>query len=439
MLLLLRTSCRLSLDASRKTALRSLSTTPRNYRQQSSSEPYGAVVAGAGPGGLAVVGNLLQQHLPGQLLWLDPQFHAGLVGTKWTEVPSNTKVNLFTAFGEGTQPFQDVIAATPTPNAMTALRALDPNATCSLRYAADMIRMLSDGLGARHAVDKRLGTLRGADYDSASATWTIQTVTAPDHLTSTLSARRIVLATGSHPVDANLPVPGLQLRQLDVETALRPSRLAAFFAARPSASPPTVAVVGASHTAVLILYNLYHLAAAAGSPVPGLQIKWFTRSPLRYAEFRDGWIKRDNTGLKGLAAEWAREHLEDARRAASPVGAVVQRIDCSAGREKAAYERELPGCDVLVQAIGFQANDSVRISVDGRVVKAPVYDHERGGFVEERGGRPLPGLYGAGIAYPERVTDPEGSVEYAVGMFKFMKYLRRVVPEWVEPGRPASA
>jgi len=41
------------------------------------------------------------------------------------------------------------------------------------------------------------------------------------------------------------------------------------------------------------------------------------------------------------------------------------------------------------------------------------------------------GLYGAGIAFPEKVLDPEKNVEYAVGLFKFMKYLQRVVPAWI--------
>lgn len=42
------------------------------------------------------------------------------------------------------------------------------------------------------------------------------------------------------------------------------------------------------------------------------------------------------------------------------------------------------------------------------------------------------GLFGMGIAFPERVTDPVGNVEYAVGLFKFMKGAKRMVPEWVK-------
>jgi hypothetical protein len=64
-----------------------------------------------------------------------------------------------------------------------------------------------------------------------------------------------------------------------------------------------------------------------------------------------------------------------------------------------------------------------------------VYDHETAEFTDKQG-KKIPGLYGAGIAYPEKVVDPEGNVEYAVGLAKFMKYLKRVVPNW--NGGPAS-
>jgi len=37
---------------------------------------------------------------------------------------------------------------------------------------------------------------------------------------------------------------------------------------------------------------------------------------------------------------------------------------------------------------------------------------------------------GVYIAWPNRVTDPEGNVEYAVGLAKFMSFLKEVVPNW---------
>jgi len=52
-----------------------------------------------------------------------------------------------------------------------------------------------------------------------------------------------------------------------------------------------------------------------------------------------------------------------------------------------------------------------------------------GGFKDAQG-EEVRGLYGAGIAWPNKVTDPEGNVEFAVGLAKFMAFLKKVVPEW---------
>jgi hypothetical protein len=45
-----------------------------------------AVVVGAGPAGVAVMGNLLERQL-GSIAWIDPSFTAGRVHGKYREVP----------------------------------------------------------------------------------------------------------------------------------------------------------------------------------------------------------------------------------------------------------------------------------------------------------------------------------------------------------------
>jgi hypothetical protein len=197
------------------------------------------------------------------------------------------------------------------------------------------------------------------------------------------------------------------------------------------AGKKTVAVVGASHSAILVLLNLYNLAKTTH---PDLKIKWFTRSPLRYAVPKDGWILRDNTGLKGKAADWAKENLEDDKLASSDVGQYITQHKTEKGLEDEIYKKELPGCTHIVQAIGYQRDATTSIEVDGKPFplspKADVgYNSSTGQFVDSDG-KPVQGLYGAGIAFPERVVDPEGNVEYAVGFWKFMRYLKKVVPDW---------
>lgn len=185
-------------------------------------------------------------------------------------------------------------------------------------------------------------------------------------------------------------------------------------------------MIGASHSAILALLNLIDLAR---STHPHLRIKWFTRHPLRYAEYKDGWILRDNTGLKGLAADFARQQLEDETRPTSEAGRFVSKIDCSEGKETQQFRTHLPECTHIVHAVGFERDPLPDLSVDGRAL-VPKFDHESGAFRDEGTGRVVKGLFGAGIAFPERVVDPYGNVELAVGFFKFMKFAKRVCPSW---------
>jgi cation diffusion facilitator CzcD-associated flavoprotein CzcO len=50
------------------------------------SQKYSAVVVGAGPAGIAVVGNLLEMGLS-KIAWVDPYFDGGRINRKYREVP----------------------------------------------------------------------------------------------------------------------------------------------------------------------------------------------------------------------------------------------------------------------------------------------------------------------------------------------------------------
>lgn len=82
----------------------------------------------------------------------------------------------------------------------------------------------------------------------------------------------------------------------------------------------------------------------------------------------------------------------------------------------------------MIQAIGFHANEIPVFTRAGKKLNFNFND-KTGGFQDEEG-EVVKGLYGAGIAWPEKVTDPEGNVEHAVGLAKFMNFLKRVTPTW---------
>ena len=169
-----------------------------------------------------------------------------------------------------------------------------------------------------------------------------------------------------------------------------------------------------------------------------LSQRWLTPHPLRYAVFMDGWILRDNTGLKGEAADWAKANLEPEVYEQSDVSKYIKRIDYKAGLEMDVFLENIPGSNFYVQAIGYNRDPIPTIKTSSGKELMPQFDHEKGSFnyvKESPDGKtqsiePLPGMFGAGIAYPERVKDPHGNVEMAVGFFKFMKFVKRVSPEW---------
>ncbi|KXJ92903.1 pyridine nucleotide-disulfide oxidoreductase-domain-containing protein [Microdochium bolleyi] len=430
-----------------------------------------ALVVGAGPAGVAAVGSLLD-HLPPSptVAWVDPDFKGGRVNRRYREVPGNTRTRLFVDFARSSTALARIASSAPAPNPVTALEGLPPDDTCSLAYAGDMVSMLIDGLGAHPALDRHQGRVTAARWHQAAREWSVTIDDPASNSSITRTTPLLVYCTGASPTLVPLPAPSSSTflpspsstpRLLELDTALKPSLLAkalvrtATITTEAEAGPITVGVIGASHSAILVLMNLYNLATTSPAHA-NLRVRWFSRVPadkgLKYAVYQDaGWILYDNTGLKGRAAQFARENLDTPQvLAASPVGKVVERIDCSGGAdsEAAAFHQYLLGssnskvsssaCDYVVQAVGFTTDTlpTMTLAKSETAVITPLFNHETGSFSDKTTREVLPGLHGAGIAFPERVVDPEGNVEHAVGFYKFVKFLNRVVPQWVNAVYP---
>lgn len=388
-------------------------------RMYSTGRRYETVVVGAGAGGIGAVGNLLEVQ-KGPILWADELFDGGRLNKHYREVPSNTKAKFFTKYAEGVEVFRQIAKETPEPNAMSHLLSLDPEKTCHIAQAADLCLMLTNGLDEKKGVTKHQGRVTDATW--SNSTWSVS-ISPPNGSSppTQVDASRLVLCTGSSPTSGPLPVSHLQ--EVHLDTALSPTLLSKTI---PTNQPTQIGVIGASHSAILVLRNLSRLAS---STHPKLRIKWFTRHPLRYAEERDGWILRDNTGLKGEVATWARENLEEEVLSSSSVSGHLVKVATSHGDETDTYRRELADCTHVCQAIGYKPDALPKLRVEGRTL-TPRFDNTTGSFVDAESGERIPGLFGAGIAFPQRVVDPEGNVEHAVGLFKFMNFLKKVVPEW---------
>ncbi|RKF60595.1 hypothetical protein GcC1_164013, partial [Golovinomyces cichoracearum] len=197
--------------------------------------------------------------------------------------------------------------------------------------------MLTKGLDKSRGVHKKLGTVSSASWsDHSKWTITIQSSTPCDNTTAKISSNILIMCTGSRPKVGSLPVS--HLKDIGLDPALKPSSLSATLFRD---SKITVAVVGASHSAILVLQNLYNLAC---STHPFIRIKWFTRHPPRYAEQREGWTLHENTGLKGGVATWARENLEAGKFELSNVSKYLEKVECSRENEDKIYKEHLPSC-----------------------------------------------------------------------------------------------
>lgn len=339
---------------------------------------YQWAVIGAGPAGIASVGNLLDHGIAAKdIIWIDPQFSVGDFGTLWSNVPSNTKVSLFLKFLNACQSF-DYASSTEH----FALNDADPNKTCFLSLMKGPLQWITNHL--KNKVNIVQDTVEELSLHNRA--WNIKLKN------TSVAARSTVLATGAEPKNLAFSTPHI----ISLQDAMDSERIH-----QHCAKDETVAVFGSSHSAILVLRNLVESGVK--------RIISFYRSPLCYAVYIKDWILFDDTGLKGPTADWARENIDGI------LPATLERV--YSNEENIEYF--LPQCNKVIYAVGF----------DRRVI--PVKDLGHLSYIEECG-IIAPGLFGVGIGFPEGKYNPLGIYEYRVGLWKFMEYIQRILPIWLK-------
>ena len=338
-------------------------------------ERYKLSIVGAGPAGIAAVGKVLDTGVnPKEIHWIDPEFRVGDFGTKWGEVSSNTKIHRFEAFLRGSKSFNY-----DNMRSRFELGKFDPEDTCTLKYVTEPLQHITDNL--RSMVDSTAGSV--SKIAPADGNWSVS------FNCSSVLAERVILAVGSDPkvLDHSKPV-------INLSDALDRSKLAVKVD-----SSDVVAVFGSSHSAIMASQNFLEVGVK--------KVINFYNKPLRYAVDNGDCILYDNTGLKGEAAEWARKNIN------IPNDRLFRTTS-----DQSSVERFLPECSKVVYAVGFEAR---AVPVEG--MNPTKYDEKTGVIA--------PHLFGFGFAFPEKVVDRVGNIEYNVGLLKFIRRLDSVFPIWM--------
>lgn len=336
-------------------------------------------VIGAGPAGIAAVGKLIDNGIPPEkIAWMDPHFNVGDLGGKWQSASSNTKVQLFLDFLYGSKAFQ----FSKRPQKFK-IEQLPTNDTCLLQEIVAPLKWVSDNLKTRVAAISE--TAIALNFNDGK--WEIKTEQ------QLLRSQNVILATGAEPKTLSHPTAQV----ISLETALNPQKLAE--AINPE---DVIGVYGSSHSAILAMAHLAELN-------PKKMINFY-RSPLKYAIYLENWILYDDTGIKGFTARWAKQNLE---KTPPPF---LERMLITDPRcdEYAAL------CTKVIYGVGFEKR------------KLPVFEPFGHLNYDDTTGIIAPGLYGLGIAFPQAKMNPLGSIEYRVGLWKFMDYLNSLMPIWIK-------
>jgi hypothetical protein len=350
------------------------------------SDLFDAAVIGAGPAGLAIVCELLYLRPHIKIAWIDQTFHSGRL-SHYPNVPSNTKIALFLKYCEA---IGRVVDGVMEEAAVGKIKSMDVDSHCPLAFISDMVACLVQ----RIIMTGHISCVVNSKVEKVSVN-----DGKPIELeleNQRLHSKIVILATGSHP-----SVLSFDSREvIDLETALDPKKLEKILSPNDS-----VHVFGNSHSGMLVLKNVTEIGAKAVS---------IYRSPPKYAIYQKNspQIIYDNTGLKGAAARWAREHWDSLeKRLTGPNG-------------------QCDNAPKVVCAVGFKRNESLKLVYNSATVKVKELLRLEGARLAY-GSEVIPGLYGAGIAFPGKdIYEYNGEIieEESVGLFKFCRHAAKDIP-----------
>jgi thioredoxin reductase len=325
-------------------------------------------VIGAGPAGIAAVTVLLETGLaPQDILWIDPVFNVGHLSA-YPEVPANTSALDFINYFQSSKYFK---VAHKYCN-----KLLEHGCEPHLKDVIVPLQSITHCL--KSLVISQLGYV--TNLTKKDDYWHI--IVNGQKINKT---EQVILATGSYPAKLNYD----SAKNIPVEIALNKDSLAGLVNLT-----DTVVVFGGSHSAVLVLKFLTEIGVK--------NIINVYKNDLVFCDFSYDPPLHQGSGLKGLAARWAKKNLVNEAK-------LVKRIKLEDFDEKL-----LESVDKIIYAIGYKPN-----LIDGIDV------------IDFQAGQLASGLFGMGIAFPEVFVDQFGNRENLIGLDSFMDYARKLIPNLV--------
>ena len=326
-------------------------------------------VVGAGPAGITAVSVLLESGVDSQdISWIDPSFAVGNLSL-YPEVPANTGVLDFLNF------FRDCKYFKVAEKIYNKLENQDFEP-----YLKDIIAPLQAiTFYLKSLTNSKVGFVTKLEYQD---NWHIFINGKKD-----LISKNVILAIGSYPVELN---NNNKAKIIPLEVALNKDSVAGYL--KPE---DTVVVYGNSHSAILVLKNLSELNIN--------KIINIYKHELVYCDFSFDPPIYQGSGLKGLAARWAKEFLET-NLISNLTKIKLEDLD----------QDVLESADKIIYAIGFKPNLIENIEIK-----------------EYKAGEIATGLFGLGIAFPETIIDQSGSTEQLIGLDSFMNYARNNLPNFI--------
>jgi len=367
---------------------------PKNFK---------ATVIGAGPSGLAIMGQLLSKKIF-PILWIDPNFNGGKMA-HYRKVPANTRGKFFVNFMKECPAYNEFIEDQNNKNnPIDIFNGLDLNVPPSLSKAYDMCNSLTKNIENYYNKDvfMQKNLVEKLTFDE-NYNWKISTNEGNNYFTE-----KIILANGSQP----RKYEGLYKEKIEIPLEVLVNddheKLEKFVGEN-----DTIGVIGSSHSSILALKHLESL------PNPPKKIHCFYREKIRYAVHTDEGIIYDNIGLKGKAAEWSKDYLEQGK------SKIIQmHFMESLEQEKEIYDKYLSKCTKIAPMIGWSRNSiPIYIKKNGEIKEINNLDYNGVNLRLTEGGNEnyLNNIWGIGIAYPRHVRDLSGIMGMDVGIFKFGK------------------